>query len=88
MTKIWAKIIIDNKVRHSIVYDNKTDIDADNFHPALIKICETLKIPTPIIVATQIAGFMEFNILKLKQRDFIEPIPFDFLEFNGIVTDK
>ena len=88
MTKIWVKTVTDHKVRESIVYDNEQEIDTDNFRPALMKICEQLKIPTPIVTGSQIANFMEFNILKLKQRDFIETINFDFLEFNAIKQEK
>lgn len=81
MLKIWAKIVIDHKVKQSVV----VAVDPADFYNGVIEICETLKIPTPIITASQIANFQEFNILKLKQRDFIEAIPFDFLEFNAII---
>ena len=79
--KIWAKIVIDHKVKHSTV----VEIDPEQFYDGVIKIAEALKIPTPLITQSQIDNFREFNILKLKQRDFVETIPSDFLEFNAMI---
>lgn len=81
MLKIWAKIIIDHKVKQSVV----VEIDPTDFYHGVIKIAEALKIPTPMLTQAQIDNFLEFNILKLRPRDFIESIPFDFLEFNAII---
>ena len=79
--KIWAKIVIDHKVKRSEV----VEIDPEHFYDGVIKIAEALKIPTPMVTQSQIDNFREFNILKLKQRDFVETIPFDFLEFNAMI---
>ncbi len=81
MKKLWAKIIIDYKVVRSLVIE----IDDEKFDSELIRICEGLQIPTPIITACQKQSFFEYNILKLKQRDFVETIHFDILEFNVII---
>ena len=79
--KVWAKIVIDHKVKNSVVIP----VDPENFYDGLTQIAAALKIPTPIVTQSQIDNFLEFNLLKLKQRDFIESIPFDFLEFNAII---
>ena len=81
MIKVWAKIIIDHKVKHSVV----VEVDPDNFFEGITKIAEALKIPTPMVTQSQIDNFLEFNLLKLKQRDFVESIPFDILEFNAMI---
>lgn len=81
MLKVWAKIIIDHKVKNSVV----VTIDPDNFFDGVTQIAAELKIPTPMVTQSQIDNFLEFNLLKLKQRDFIETIPFDILEFNAII---
>lgn len=81
MLKVWAKIIIDHKVKRSVV----VSIDTDNFFDGITQIAHELKIPTPVITQSQIDNFLAFNLLKLKQRDFIESIPFDILEFNAII---
>lgn len=81
MLKVWAKIIIDHKVKDSTV----VEIDPNDFYNGVMAIAAALKIPTPVITQSQIDNFLQFNILKLKQRDFIETIPFDFLEFNAMI---
>ncbi len=81
MIKVWAKIVIDYKVKQSVV----VPVDPENFYKGVTQIAAALKIPTPMITQTQIDHFLEFNLLKLKQRDFIESIPFDILEFNAII---
>ena len=81
MLKVWAKIVIDHKVKNSVVLP----VDPENFYEGITQIAAALKIPTPIITQSQIDHFFEFNLLKLKQRDFIETISFDILEFNAII---
>ena len=81
MINVWAKIVIDHKVKNSVV----VPIDPENFYEGLTQIATALKIPTPIVTQSQIDNFLEFNLLKLKQRDFIESIPFDILEFNAMI---
>lgn len=81
MLKVWAKIIVDYKVKQSVV----VEIDPNNFFDGVTQIAQQLKIPTPMITQSQIDNFLEFNLLKLKQRDFVESIYFDFLEFNAII---
>ena len=81
MINVWAKIVIDHKVKNSVVMP----VDTDNFYDGVTQIAAALKIPTPIITQTQIDHFLEFNLLKLKQRDFIESIPCDILQFNAII---
>lgn len=81
MIKVWAKIVIDHKVKQSVV----VMVDPEHFYDGLTQIAAELKIPTPMVTQSQIDHFLEFNLLKLKQRDFIESIPFDILEFNAII---
>ena len=80
MLKVWAKIVIDHKVKKSTV----VALDPADFYNGIVAIATALKIPTPIITQSQIDNFLEFNILKLKQRDFLEAIPFDCLELNTV----
>jgi len=77
MTKIWAKIVINHSVRKSVVHDCGEKIHEFNFYNNVREICEQLKIPTPVILETYIRTFLDFNILKFKQRDFLEEINFD-----------
>jgi hypothetical protein len=80
--KIWAKVIINFKVKKSILFEAKEEITTSNFYGFVIEVCNALKLPTPLITPIQTNNFLEFNILKLKQRDFIEEIAFDILQFE------
>ncbi len=66
MINVWAKIVIDHKVKQSVV----VPVDPENFYDGVTQIAAALKIPTPIITQTQIDHFLEFNLLKLKSRCF------------------
>ena len=79
MQKIWAKTVLDHKVKKSIIHDCGERVNIVNFYSTVRAICEKLKIPTPVILNVYAENFVEFNILKFKQRDFLEEIPFDAL---------
>ena len=83
MAKIWAKIITDHKVKASTLYDCGEEITATNFWAHVKAICEELKIPTPVLLYSYSQQFLEFNLLKLKNRDFMEEIPFDLLQLEN-----
>jgi succinyl-CoA synthetase beta subunit len=79
MTKIWAKIVTDHKVKCSIVFDAGEIITHDHFYNAVQSICEELKIPTPVVLKSYGENFLEYNIVKFRARDFVEDIRFDTL---------
>ena len=79
MTKVWAKIIINHKVKKSLIHDCGERISIVNFYNNVRTICEKLKIPTPVVLNTYAENFVEFNILKFRQRDFLEEVSFDAL---------
>ena len=80
-----SKLCIVFRVRHKVKQSVVVEVDPANFYDGITQIASALKIPTPVITQSQIDHFLEFNLLKLKQRDFIETIPFDILEFNAII---
>jgi hypothetical protein len=79
MQKIWAKIMRDGKVKKSIIHNAGERIETWNFYDHVRQISEQLKIPTPIVLTTYAENFLNFNLVKFKQRDFLEEIPFDYL---------
>ena len=79
MQKIWAKIITDHRVKKSIIHDCGEKVNTANFYNNVRQICEKLKIPTPVVLNTYAENFVVFNILKFRQRDFLEEVPFDAL---------
>ena len=79
MTKIWAKTMVNHRVKTSIIHDCGEIVTVDNFYRAVRKICESLKIPTPVVLHSYAKNFTEFNIVKFRPRDFLEEVNFDFL---------
>ena len=79
MDKIWAKIVVNHRVKQSIIHTAPDRIDILNFWDNVKQICEELKIPTPVILTCHAENFLELNTLKLKPTDFIEDVPFDWL---------
>jgi hypothetical protein len=79
MTKIWAKVVVNHRVKKGIIHDCEERVDIVNFFSHVHAICEKLKIPTPVVLNCYAENFIEFNILKFKPRDFIEEVSFDWL---------
>lgn len=79
MHKIWAKVIINQKVKRSIIHDPGEHIETWNFFDHVRQIAEKLKIPTPVVLNSYAENFLNFNLVKFRARDFLEEIPFDYL---------
>ena len=79
MYKIWAKVIINQRIKKSHVYDAGERIEAWNFYDHVRQIAEQLKIPTPVVLNSYAENFLNFNRMLFRARDFIEEINFDCL---------
>ncbi len=84
MIRIWAKTLKKQK----IVKDMEYDINADKmvwslFFDVLSEICNTLDIPTPVLLKTHILNFAKYNFVSFDKSDFVEAVDFDklWLEF-------
>ncbi len=79
MIRIWAQIVKNEKIKKSIIYENNTLFNINNFHDYIVDICAMLNIATPIILSKHISHFVEFNNSVFKSEDFVEQIDFDKL---------
>jgi len=79
MQKIWAKIMLDGRVKKGIIHDAGERVTVANFYDNIRGIAEKMGIPTPVVLNTYAENFLTYNIHKFKQRDFLEEIPFDAL---------
>lgn len=84
MQRIWAKIIINQKVRHSLIYDAGGHVEPWNFYDHVRQIAEKLKIPTPVVLNSYAENYLNFNLMKFRQRDFLEEISFDCLLLEAV----
>jgi hypothetical protein len=83
--KIWAKLLIDGKIKKQIVYERKEKITYSHFFDYLTEMCQTLDIPTPVLMKTHIFNFEKFNQVKFTSRDFVETFSYDALWLENIV---
>ena len=75
MVKIWGKVIKNER----IIKNQVLEIDETNtsFFDMLKNMCETLNIPTPVLLDKHVYDFNVFNISTFKPDDFIESVKFN-----------
>ena len=79
MFRIWAKVIKDEKIIKQFVYEKTETLDYSLFFDYVRYICETLDIPTPVIIKTHLFNYAKYNTLKFTKADFVENVNFDKL---------
>jgi hypothetical protein len=53
------------------------------FYDYTREICETLDIPTPVIIKTHLFNYAKYNTVKFVRQDFVESVDFDKLVFEN-----
>lgn len=86
MFKIWAKVIIDNKITEQFVYESDKKYVHHEFFDYVADICYQLDKPTPVILKTHVVNFAKFNHVVFKKKDFIESIDFDSLFLERVIV--
>jgi len=77
--KIWAKLLVNHRVKKGIIFEAGEEYSAGNFFKYIEAICTILKNPTPVILKKHINEFENFNTTKFTAVDFVEEINFDKL---------
>ena len=84
MIKMWAKIMIKDKIISQYVYESIDNFSNETFYLHIAEICHKLDIPTPIVLDMHIKHFVHYNSTTFKSRDFVENINFDKLNIENI----
>jgi len=84
MTKIWAKIIFEQKIVKSYVYKDEGKFNPMNLLNYLSDICLNFDISVPVILDKHLKHLFKFNMVKFNKSDFIEPVNFDSFVLNII----
>lgn len=84
MIKMWAKVMIKDKIVNQIVYESIDNFSDETFYLHIAEICHKLDIPTPIVLPMHIKHFTHYNNTTFKFRDFVENINFDKLNIENI----
>lgn len=84
MFRIWAKVIVGEKIVDQLTYEREDKFTYSLFFNYLADICEELDIPTPILLKTHIFNYAKFRTVRFLPRDFAEPPGFDKLVLENI----
>lgn len=85
MIRLWAKIIIDNKLKKDIIYESIDNYSREDFFEHISEICYKLNIPSPVLINSHYDTFENFNFIKFIPRDFVEEVTFDKLEIENAI---
>ena len=86
--RIWAKEIQDNHLLKDVVICNdENNTRTQKVISALDDICNKFDLSKPIWLDSNIHEFQIHAKTRFKQDNFIESIPFDYLEFHVIEED-
>lgn len=68
-----------DKIVKQYVFEKDGEIDYSEFFSYLREICETLDIPTPVLIKTHLFNYAKYNNVRFKESDFVESIDFEKL---------
>lgn len=75
MMKVWGKVFKGEKiVNHCVVEVNPS---VSTFFDMIKNVCESLDIPTPVILKKHVLDFNQFSMTLFKPTDFVENFVFD-----------
>lgn len=75
MIKVWGKVYSNERLSKSKTI--KVDTKNTTFFDMLASLCQTLNIPTPVLLDKHVYDFNLFNHCTFKPDDFIEEVVFD-----------
>ncbi|EET62705.1 hypothetical protein BRYFOR_05055 [Marvinbryantia formatexigens DSM 14469] len=85
MFRLWGKIWQDNRLqRDTTICDDSQDTRTHKIFRALDEICTQFDLGKPIWLDSNIREFQRHSKTRFTQDNFIEQIPFDFLEIQVI----
>ena len=77
MVKIFAKTMIDGKIKKTYKFETPEDFEMDHFFDYVRCICEHFDSPTPVILAKHIREDLIFITVTSVKDDFVEKVFFD-----------
>ncbi|MFR8170414.1 MAG: hypothetical protein ACLU9Q_06280 [Marvinbryantia sp.] len=85
MFRLWGKIWQDNRLlKDTTICDDSQDTRTHKIFRALDEICAQFDLGKPIWLDSNIREFQRHSKTRFTQDNFIEQIPFDFLEIQVI----
>ena len=88
MFRLWGKIWKDNHLLKDTVFEEEsTDTRTHKIFRGLEEICYEFDLGKPIWLDKTVAEFKRHDEARFSQDNFIEEIPFDYLEIQVIEED-
>lgn len=86
--RIWGKIWKNNHMlRDTVIQDDREDTRTHKIFHALDEICYEFDLGKPIWLDSTVSEFKRHSKARFYQDNFIEEIPFDYLEIQVIEED-
>ena len=86
--RIWGKIFKSNRMlQDTVVEDNTIDTRTHKVFRALEEICYVFDLGKPLWLDATVQEFKRHDKARFYQDNFIEEIPFDYLEIQVIEED-
>ncbi|MCM1120030.1 MAG: hypothetical protein NC543_11820 [bacterium] len=88
MFRLWAREFQNNRMlRDMVVADDSEDTRTHKIFRALEQICYEFDLGNPIWLDATVTEFKRHSKVRFRQDNFIEEIPFDYLEIQVIEED-
>ncbi|MCH5280836.1 MAG: hypothetical protein J1E61_05145 [Lachnospiraceae bacterium] len=88
MFRLWGKIWKDNRLLHDTVFEEESeDTRTHKVFRGLEEICYRMDLSKPMWLDKTVAEFKQHAKTRFYQDNFIEEIPFDYLEIQVIEED-
>ena len=85
MIRIWAKVMKEGKILSQFTYEREEVFTYSEFFRYLTEICDTLDIPTPVLLKPHLFNYAKFRHTVFRPADFMESVPFDRLVLENII---
>lgn len=83
--RIWFKLCKDNRLlRDTVITDDSSDTRTHKIFHALEQVCYEFDLSQPIWLDSTVSEFKRHGKARFYQDNFLEEIPFDFLEIHMI----
>lgn len=88
MFRLWAKEWKNNRmIKDTVIEDNRDDTRTHKVFDAVNEVCLQFDLGQPIWLESNVSEFKRHSKARFSQDNFIEEIPFDYLEIHVIEED-
>lgn len=88
MFRLWAKVFKENRMlKDTTICDDTDDTRTHKIFRALDEVCYQFDLGKPMWLDSTIAEFKKHAKARFYQDNFVEEIPFDYLEIHVIEED-